>query len=210
MSLAVEEKRAFKVGTLGWTADDLDDPRIERLWEKGRYEIVEGVLTEMPAAQVDAGESLIRLVTSLLAHVNWKKLGGGFAVETDIIIDQRKVAVADAVYLTANDKDRQAALYAKKPNRRPEIRFGRLVVPPTLVIETVSLGHEAHDRETKFHWYAQAGVKHYWLLYSFHRTLECFVLEKGRYRLESAGTKSPKIGSGFRGGMTIPLAKLWE
>jgi len=56
MTLAVETKRKFKVGTTGWTVDDLDDPKIERLWdlhafkrtlkclvlEDGRYEEDQG------------------------------------------------------------------------------------------------------------------------------------------------------------------------
>lgn len=37
--------KPFEPGTTGWTAADLDDPRIEREWFRGRYEIVEGVLT---------------------------------------------------------------------------------------------------------------------------------------------------------------------
>ncbi|HEX3357197.1 MAG TPA: Uma2 family endonuclease, partial [Tepidisphaeraceae bacterium] len=203
-------RRKFKVGTLGWTADDLDDPRIERLWEKGRYEIVEGVLTEMPPAQFDAGEPLIRLLSRLQTYVDRKKLGGGFAVETDIIIDQLKVAIADAVYLTADDKTRQAELYAKKPTRRPEVRFGRLLIPPTLIIEAISLGHEAHDRETKFNWYADAGVKHYWLLDTFRRSLECYTLSKTGYRLEASGSDFQKIKTPLFPGLVIPLAKLWE
>ena len=57
--------RPFRVGTTGWTAADLDDPRIERLWERGAYEIVEGVLTKMTPAYFDgsvARQSLIDTV----------------------------------------------------------------------------------------------------------------------------------------------------
>ena len=52
-------KKRFVAGTLGWTADDLDDPRIERLWDQGRYEIVEGVLTQMPPPQLDTSPPLL-------------------------------------------------------------------------------------------------------------------------------------------------------
>ncbi|HZL38562.1 MAG TPA: hypothetical protein VFC78_24855 [Tepidisphaeraceae bacterium] len=50
MPLAPTTSRPFIPGTTGWTADDLDDPQIERQWEDGAYEIIEGVLTLMPAA----------------------------------------------------------------------------------------------------------------------------------------------------------------
>ena len=210
MTLALGEQKDFKVGTLGWSAADLDDPQIEKLWDNGRYEIVEGVLTEMPPAQFDAGEPLISLMGILKNHAKRKKLGGGFAVETDIVLDDLRVARADGVYLTQQQKERQAALYAKKPGRKPQIRYGRLVVPPMLIIEAVSVGHEAHDRETKFQWYAEAGVEHYWLLYTFRRSLECFELGKKGYRLAASGSESDRIKTSLFPGLVSSLAKLWE
>ena len=56
MPLTVES-RPFLPGTTGWTASDLDDPQIERLWFSGRYEIVEGVLTSMPPAYLAGGSA---------------------------------------------------------------------------------------------------------------------------------------------------------
>src|SRR2546421_482663 len=44
--------RRFVPGTIGWTEDDLYEPRIERLWENGHYEIVEGILTKMPRPRI--------------------------------------------------------------------------------------------------------------------------------------------------------------
>lgn len=209
MSMVADEERVFKIGTLGWTADDLDDPKFERLWEQGRYEIIEGVLTEMPPAQFDSSASFVRLITRLQQHVDENNLGGSLAVETDIIVDLRKVAVADGVYLTAEKLDQQAALYAKKPNRKAGVRFGRLLVPPTLVIESVSLGHETHDRETKFKWYADMGVSHYWLFYGHRRLLECYALDKGNFRLEVAGQGNQQISPSVFAGLKIDLGRLW-
>jgi hypothetical protein len=48
--MSVVKSKPFCPGTTGWTASDLDDPRIEAKWEWGRYEIINGVLTRMPAA----------------------------------------------------------------------------------------------------------------------------------------------------------------
>lgn len=50
--------KPFRPGTTGWSASDLDDPRIEGKWLRGSYEIVEGVLTRMPPAYFIGGESL--------------------------------------------------------------------------------------------------------------------------------------------------------
>jgi Uma2 family endonuclease len=211
MTLAVEEKRRFKVGTLGWTADDLDDPKIERLWQQGRYEIVEGVLTEMPPAQYDASRPLVPLLTMLSNHVEKQGRGGHFAVEVDLIVSRHRVAVVDAVYVTDAEERRQAALYARKSKRKPRVRFGRLMIAPTLVIESVSQGHESHDRETKRRWYAEAGVPNYWMLDAFRRTLECLVLgDSGAYRRDVAGKAKSELRPSLFPGLVIPLGKLWE
>jgi len=45
MTRLAAEPRSVVPGTTRWTADDLDDPRIEREWFRGHYEIIEGVLT---------------------------------------------------------------------------------------------------------------------------------------------------------------------
>ncbi len=209
MTLAVEEKKVFKVGTLGWTADDLDDPKIERLWERGRYEIVEGVLTEMPAAQLDSTSPLFRLLYRIQQYLDDQELGGSIGMETDLIVSKRRVAIVDAVYLSKADERRQARLYAKKPRRRPNVRFGRLMIPPTLVIESLSIGHEAHDLETKYRWYAEAGVKNYWVLDCYRRSLKCFVLVNDEYQLDTAEKGPAEIRPSLFPGLALPLAKLW-
>src|SRR5438128_3165066 len=165
MSIEVEEKRQFKVGTTGWTVDDLDDPKIERLWEQGRYEIVEGVLTEMPAAYHDSGRSTFRLGTILQNWLDARELKGGISTETDLVLNKRRIPKVDLMYLTAAQEREQLRL--SRHRGRPGVRFGRIVVPPELVVESISLGHEAHDEEVKRDWYAQSGVKNYWLLHAF-------------------------------------------
>src|SRR3954453_1271396 len=205
-----EPRREFRVGTLGWTADDLDNPKIERLWEKGRYEIVEGVLTEMPPAEFDSSKRLLRLVRVLADHVDEQGVDGSFAMEVDLIVSQRRVAVVDAVYLTSADERRQAALYAKKPNRKPRVWFGRLMIAPTLIIESISVGHEAHDRETKRWWHAEAGVKNYWLFDGMRRTLECLVLKGDDYVVQVTAKGNRELRPALFPGLVLPLSKLWR
>src|SRR4051812_16043231 len=104
---AVSTTREFVPGTTGWTADDLDDPEIERLWEAGRYEIVEGVLTLMPPAFLDGGLSLGRLMRMIGNHAEASGIIGDFAPEADLIVSRKKVACPDAVFVTANDLAKQ-------------------------------------------------------------------------------------------------------
>src|SRR4051794_26850812 len=138
------ELRPFEPGTTGWTARDLDDPTLMRAWLGGRYEIVEGVLTTMPAAFFAGGEALVKLYDLVHSHLKPQGVTGGFSPEVDIVIPPLRVARADMVYLDAEARRRQEE--AARASGQRDARRTRILVPPTLIIESLSPGHEAHDR----------------------------------------------------------------
>lgn len=201
--------RPFVVGSTGWSADDLDDPRIERLWERGRYEIVEGVLTKMPPALFDGSVPVGRLQSLIAVHMHATGQRGDFASEVDFIVNRKRIARADLIFMTPEDLEHQLRANRERAKPRPKVRFGRLLVPPTLVIESVSKGHEEHDRDTKRGWYAAAGVRHYWLLDPYERAFECLALAGAEYRTEQAGRDRDEIQPSLFPGLVIDLATLW-
>jgi Uma2 family endonuclease len=172
--------KPFRPGTTGWTAADLDDPRIEGRWERGRYEIINGVLTRMPAAYFIGGESLFKLMSEIHHQLKARRIPGSFSIEVDIIIDDLRVVKGDSCFMTPADKRKQVV--AAKKHGKPDPQRARIYVPPMIVIESVSPGHGAHDRVTKFAWYAEFGVPHFWIIDAYKRTLEAFVLERGKYK----------------------------
>src|SRR5258708_5083166 len=107
MTRVAAEPRPFVPGTTGWTAADLDDPQVEREWFRGRYEIIEGVLTTMPAAYFAGHGSLMNLIFILKSHLKAKGQPSSFGQDIDIVISEARVVRADAVYLTRADKSRQ-------------------------------------------------------------------------------------------------------
>jgi Uma2 family endonuclease len=205
---SVPISRAFVPGTTGWTADDLDDHAIEAQWLRGGYEIIEGVLTTMPAAYFAGGEAVENLVYIVKSHLEPRGVWGGFAPEVDIIIDKTRVVRADSVYLTPEQKERQRQ--AAKAIRRRDVRRTRILVPPSLVIESISPGHELHDEQTKKRWYAEFGVANYWLLNAFKRTLRTLVLDGKSYREDGVGRDEDVVNPSMFPGLAIPLKKLWE
>ena len=200
------EVRSFAPGTTGWTARDLDDPEIERQWSEGRYEIVEGVLTTMPPAYYVGGKVLQRLIYRVTTHVGEE--AGSFATEVEIVVDEDRVARADAVFLTPVEERRQreAALAAgrKDPERT------RILIPPTLIIECVSPGHEKHDHRTKRRWYGEFGVENYWLLDPFKRTLKCLVLREGVYHDDVGGQGNEEVRPSLFVGLVLRLGEIWN
>ncbi len=203
---AVRSKR-FRPGTTGWSAADLDDPRIEERWENGHYEIINGVLTRMPAAYFIGGEALANLIFELRLQLRAKKVGGSFAVEVDVIIDEHRLIKVDACFMTPADKRRQLA--EAKKRGKPDPDRARVYVAPTIVIESVSPGHHAHDRVTKFAWYAELGVPHYWILDAHKRTLDAFLLDGGKYRQVAKLARNAVFHPASFEDIEIHLANVW-
>lgn len=203
-------RRKFQVGTTGWTADDLDRPDLDELWQERRYEIVEGVLTRMPAAYYDAILPLAHLQRLIYHYLAARGSRATFGPEADFIVGRRRVARADLIFMTPEDNRRQIEANAARGRSRRKLRFGRIIVPPTLVVESISPGHEEHDRETKRRWYAEFGVPNYWLLHAYQRSLECLVLDGADYRVDQAGGDEAEVRPALFPGLAIPLAELWR
>jgi hypothetical protein len=203
---SLKDSRPFVPGTIGWTAQDLDDPHIEQQWFEGRYEIVEGVLTTTPPAYFVGGETLFRMMSRVARHVGEE--AGSFATELDIVMAEDRVVRADAVFLTAADKQRQteAALAAG----RKDLSRTRILIPPTLIIECLSPGHESHDHRTKRRWHAEFGVPNYWLLDPFERTLRCLVHREGAFREDSVGQENEELRPSLFPGLVLRLSELWS
>jgi Uma2 family endonuclease len=199
--------RPFEPGTTGWTAADLDDPEIEALWSRGSYEIIEGVLTTMPPAYFLGGRATQKLIRTVEDYLQQSGIDADFASEVEIAITPARLPRADAALLTREDQNRQIA--AAKAAGRTDPDRTRLLVPPTLIIESVSPGHEAHDRRTKKSWYAEFGVVNYWILDAFARTLECHHLAAGSYRLDVQGRGEETVNPSAFTGLSIPLRQLW-
>ena len=200
------ESRPFEPGTTGWTAADLDGPEIEREWFNGRYEIIEGVLTKMAPAYFIGSKTTLRLIRQVEKHIGDDS--GSFGTEVEIVIDEGRVVRADAAFLTLAEERRQARAARAAGRKDPERT--RILVPPTLIIECVSPGHEKHDYRTKRRWYAEFGVANYWLLNPFKRTLKCLVLRDGEYEDVAEGKGNEKVRPSLFPGLILRLGQIWK
>lgn len=201
--------RPFVAGSSGWTASDLEKPRIARLWDQANFELIDGVLTTMPPAYYDGQKRLRRLTDTVEEHL--KAVGRGserFAFEIDIILSDLRVPKADAILLTPEDERRQRQ--ANKRRGHVKLTYGRILVPPTLLIESISIGHEKHDEVLKRGWYAKAGIPNYWIFNPFGKSLTCLVLKGDEYRTDQAGKNNAKLCPSLFPGLVIHLGQIWR
>ena len=198
----------LRPGTLGWSAKDLEDPQIHFLWNQGRYEIIDGVLTVMPPAYFRGGMVVDNLKFLLRSYFKAKQIRAAFSGEVDIAITPTRVVRADGVVVIGEDLPRFEALQFQTAGGTWKDHV--LTLPPTLVIESISEGHEDHDQVTKRQWYAWFKVPHYWIVDGFKQTLECLRLSGDHYVVEAAGAQNQTIEPSAFPGLKIPLLEVWE
>jgi Uma2 family endonuclease len=200
--------RQFEPGTTGWMVDDLQDPDIQWQWSDGRYELVDGVLTETAPQGFEGIDPLSCLRRLLERHLTAAGRDGYFYHEVDLFLRAGRIARPDMIFLTPDERKQQKQLGRERG--RGKFKYHPVYLPPSLVVESLSVGTENHDRLTKREWYAQANIPHYWLLTAHERTLVCLVLRDGRYIEEAAGRDNEIIHASTFGGVTIPLAAVWD
>jgi Uma2 family endonuclease len=201
-------RRKFEPGTTGWTVDDLSDPGVQSRWSKGRYELVDGVLTKIPPQGLQGIKPLHRLRRVIERHAETTEPGGEIYTEVDVLLRRGRMPRPDMIFLTRNQLERQAEIEAQRNLAHDEYR--PVFVAPYLVVESISKGHEDHDRVTKREWYAEAEVPHYWLLNASEDALSCLVLEGDGYVEESSGRAEAVIHTRAFKGLEIPLVGLWR
>ena len=200
--------RVLIPGTTGWSADDLRDPDIARQWDAGRYEIIDGILVLMPPPSWDHGESLPEIIVALR---NYLRDGGEavrISVEVDIMTPWGEVLRADTAMLTPADVEAQKQ--ALRAQGLDDQLLQRLQVAPTLVIESLSRGHEKHDRVVKRDRYARLGVKHYWLVDHHQRSITCYSLDpQGVYGLDTQAADGQPLRPSAFPGFTLDLKDIF-
>lgn len=206
MTLATSH-RVFEPGTTGWTVQDWFDLDSEGLLPEGRFELVDGVLTKMVPQGFEGIDPLTHLRRLIERQLDDSGVHGDFYHEVDVLLRQERIARPDMFFLTAEQQRRQKKL--QRERKRPRGRYHPVYVTPDLIVESVSVGTERHDRVTKRRWYAAGRIPHYWILTAHERSLVCLVLEGKRYMTEAAATDSETIRSSAFGGISIPLVKVW-
>jgi len=194
-------------GTVGWHADDLEDPAIVGPWDAGKYEIVEGVLTELPGSVFAEGRATAELAYAIRDYCRDRGLRCESACGVNVALRPTLVLRPDMLVIVGDDFARVEALEFPPPRTRWEDHV--LGLPPTLVIESSSPRTEHHDRVAKREWYARFGVMSYWIADGFGETLECLRLAGGAYELDAVGRGDEVVTPGGFPGLAIDLKTLW-
>jgi Uma2 family endonuclease len=176
------------------TIDDLD-----AMPDDGNhYEIIEGELL------VSRAPSLIHqvIVKNFIAYIQryLDQNPIGFVVPgPGVIFSDFSGVIPDIVFITNE--------------RRSEIAFGeRITGAPDLVIEVVSPGpeNEKRDRIAKRQLYGKYGVKEYWVVDPYKRTIEVYLLKAQTLKLRATYTEQDDLVSSELAGFTCKVRTIFQ
>ena len=182
-----------RVGTIKMTARQFlqlgEDPPGVRL------ELVDGEIIVSPSPVPRHSFAIVALGAVLKNHVDNLDLGE-LLMDVDTIFGEYDVRRPDLLFF--------------RKSRRHLITDEAIEGPPDLAVEVLSPGSERTDRRDKFRQYAAGGVRHYWIVDPKQRTIEAYVLRKGKYLGRVRGSGSDVVRLPPFPKLDIPLVKLWR
>lgn len=178
--------------TQPWTYADLT-----RLPDDGRrYEIIDGVLYEMPSPSADHARAIMNLILSVLGPLVQALGGRLFTAPLDVFLPG-----ADPV---------QPDLLVLLPEQLHLVSRRGIEGAPALIVEVLSPSNADYDRTVKRALYARAGVREYWLVSPDAATVEVLVLEGDRYRTHVRAAGDEAVTSTVLAGLHSPAAIIFS
>lgn len=134
-----------------------------------RYELIDGVLVEMPGPSWMHGDIVGELFSLIRAYVQSHHPGGKvLTAPVDVWLSDYRVVQPDILYIRPGRPD----VFARPPAVRGA---------SDLVVEVLSPSNPEHDLLIKYAIYEQTGVPEYWILNREAATISVNVLRDGRY-----------------------------
>ncbi|HEU0115536.1 MAG TPA: Uma2 family endonuclease [Thermomicrobiales bacterium] len=162
--------------------------------DRRRYEIIEGVLYEMPAPSW-AHATVVANLYLLLAPLA-QALGGLV-----------RFAPLDVFFTGADPVQPDLFVVLPAGEARPSKRG--LEGRPDLVVEVISPSNRDHDLLTKRALYARAGVREYWLIDPDARRIDVLALDRDALRLVQSAAGEDIVISPLLQGVEIPVAAVF-
>jgi Uma2 family endonuclease len=157
-------------------------------------ELAHGEIVVSPSPSPNHSEVIVNLVQLLAAHVKGRKLGKIY-LDTDTVFDEENTRRPDILFFTRGRLD----LVGKNA----------LLGAPDLCVEVFSPSSVEMDREDKFALYEKRKVSNYWIVDEDARTIESFVLKRGKFQLAAQGKNNQVVHLPPFLNLAIPLAEIW-
>ena len=160
-----------------------------------RYEVLNGVLYMAPAPVEPHQSASVNIVIYLGTFLRSGGLGKIYHAPFDVELSPDNVVQPDLI-VVLNDN-------------LQVITHERIVGAPDLVVEIASPSTATHDRNRKLRTYEMAGVREYWIVDPYARTVEILVLEQAKYRVLGVYQGQSSLPSRVLPGLPVRVAQLF-
>ena len=174
-----------------WTYDDLFD-----LPEDKRYEIIDGVLYEMPGANSTHAVIIMNLIVKVLSPIVFAVGGQLLTAPLDVFLRGGNPVQPDLIVLL--------------PDQLGMISERGIEGVPALLIEVLSPGNSRHDLVTKRVLYARAGVQEYWIVSPEAMSIEILTLDGDVYRTHARLAGDEPLASALFSAIATPTSAIFD
>lgn len=166
---------------------------------EGRYELVNGRLEELVSPRPRHGWTGGRIFSLLDEYLAEHEPSAFWGIELDIPTIPFYGRRPDFAYFSTTD----AATHV-------DLDQNRITGIPTLVVEVLSEDDEDRDLKTKRREYAEAGIRHYWILDPQRKVALVLALVEGAYEMQGQFSGAASLNSALFPGLQVPLSRLFR
>ncbi len=160
------------------------------------YELIYGRLVKMPPPVTEHQRISRKIEFRMIKFVEGRNLGEIFDAPIGVRFSDEIALQPDIIFIS---KERMHIIKEKYINGVPD-----------LVVEIISKGTKKRDTKVKKAIYERFGVKEYWIVNPFDRSIEVYVLnEEGKYELYSKAKQKGKVRSSILEGFEIALKEVF-
>lgn len=137
----------------------------EETWE----ELLDGTVVAMSPRPAVNHNRVASRISSIFEHYLWGKKCIPFGDGTDLYLSEKDRFVPDGMIVCDKDKVKADGVYGA----------------PDLVVEILSPSTARNDRGYKKEKYEEYGVPEYWIVNPNDQSIEVYLLQEGRYKLDN-------------------------
>ena len=140
------------------------------------YETIGGGKFMSPAPTLGHNSIITELITNINSYCRQNNCGRVFGDNTDVYLPDGNLFKPDLVVI-------------KKENYSIMKWRGAIYGVPDMVVEVLSRSTRVRDLTVKKDAYESNGVKEYWIVDPYMKTVDVYLLKDGKYNLDGAYTK---------------------
>ena len=160
-----------------------------------RRELIDGELIPMPSPKEIHQRILLLLGASWLWFVRETRLGTVYTAPFDVILSPTNVVQPDLIFISSA--------------RAHIITEDNIRGAPDLVVEILSPSTAGYDRTTKRNLYARHGVREYWLIDPYAKTVTALILGANGYDTHAVFGEGDTLTSPTLAGFALNLSDLF-